>query len=47
ARDGLEPQATFHALLAEYMLGGQRGPFNLEARRAAGFSTDELDMLTR
>ena len=47
ARDGLEPQATFHALLAEYMPGGQRGPFNLEARRAAGFSADELDVLTR
>ncbi|WP_461454630.1 hypothetical protein [Metallibacterium sp.] len=40
----MEPQATFHALLAEYMPGGQRGPFNL---RAAGFSADELDVLTR
>jgi uncharacterized ferritin-like protein (DUF455 family) len=29
------------------MPGGQRGSFNLEARRAAGFSTDELDVLTR
>ncbi|WP_062535752.1 ferritin-like domain-containing protein [Mizugakiibacter sediminis] len=41
-RDGLEPRAAFERLLAEYMRQGLKGPFNLEARRAAGFSEDEL-----
>lgn len=45
AHEGLEPEATFHALLDEYLPGGLRGPFNLEARRAAGFSDAELDAL--
>lgn len=38
---GLEPQATYRRLLLEYQ-ASQRGPYNLEARRAAGFSADEL-----
>lgn len=45
ARDGLEPQATFRQLLAEYMGGSLRGPFNLEARRDAGFAENELAWL--
>lgn len=43
---GVEPEATFLSLLAE--VGGPvvRPPFNLEARRAAGFSPTELDALS-
>ncbi|MDA3912688.1 ferritin-like domain-containing protein [Oleiagrimonas sp.] len=45
ARDGLEPRATFRKLLSDYMRGGPKGPFNLSARRAAGFDEDELSDL--
>lgn len=38
----LEPAVTYASLLTEYNSLPQRGPFNLEARRAAGFSTAEL-----
>ncbi|WP_211465522.1 ferritin-like domain-containing protein [Collimonas silvisoli] len=41
----LEPLATFAALAAQYKAPVLRGPFNLEARRAAGFSEQELLML--
>jgi len=44
-RRGLEPQATFLALLDEYMTGRLRGPFHEEARRQAGFSEAELAKL--
>ena len=44
-REGREPDATFHALLAEYVPAGLRGPFNLDARRAAGFGDAELSNL--
>lgn len=39
---GLEPVATYAALLTEYNSVLKRGPFNLEARRAAGFSDEEM-----
>ena len=39
---GLEPEATYADLVAEYNAIPHRGPFNLEARRAAGFSEQEL-----
>ena len=39
---GLEPEATYAGLLAEHNSLPLRGPFNLEARRAAGFSEQEL-----
>lgn len=42
ARDGIDPEATFATLLDDYMNGSLRGPFNLDARRAAGFSESEL-----
>jgi uncharacterized ferritin-like protein (DUF455 family) len=42
---GLAPEATYAALIAEYNAVPQRGPFNLEARRAAGFSEQELAKL--
>ena len=44
-REGREPDATFRALLAEYVPAGLRGPFNLGARRAAGFGDAELTHL--
>lgn len=42
---GLAPDDTFAELLEQYFTGGLRGPFNLEARRAAGFSELELNRL--
>jgi uncharacterized ferritin-like protein (DUF455 family) len=39
---GLEPEATYADLVAEHNAIPHRGPFNLEARRAAGFSEQEL-----
>ncbi|MFK7816967.1 MAG: ferritin-like domain-containing protein [Gammaproteobacteria bacterium] len=47
---GLEnkpPEETFQNLLDEYMAGELRGPFELEARRKAGFSAIELDALQK
>ncbi|HWX03587.1 ferritin-like domain-containing protein [Collimonas sp.] len=41
-RRRLEPLATFAALAIRYKAPILRGPFNLEARRAAGFSEQEL-----
>ncbi|WP_371282113.1 ferritin-like domain-containing protein [Dokdonella sp.] len=41
-QEGVEPESTFAALLELHMKGSLRGPFNLEARRAAGFSAAEL-----
>jgi len=45
---GLEnvvPEETFQNLLKEYMAGELRGPFELEARKKAGFSSAELEAL--
>jgi len=42
---GLDPDATFFALLDEYMNGGPPGPYNIPARREARFSEQELDTL--
>jgi uncharacterized ferritin-like protein (DUF455 family) len=39
---GLDPVATYTSLAAAYKAPLMRGPFNLEARRAAGFSESEL-----
>jgi uncharacterized ferritin-like protein (DUF455 family) len=44
---GLEPVAAYAALAAEYRAPVLRGPFNLEARRAAGFSEPELAALSK
>lgn len=44
ARD-LPPIATFEALCQQYKAPKLRGPFNLEARRLAGFSEAELALL--
>jgi uncharacterized ferritin-like protein (DUF455 family) len=43
---GLEPVATYSRLAAEYQAPVMHGPFNLEARRAAGFSEAELAALS-
>jgi len=43
---GLDPVATYARLAAEYRAPVMRGPFNLEARRAAGFSELELAELS-
>jgi uncharacterized ferritin-like protein (DUF455 family) len=45
AARGLEPDATFRHLLVEYDAPPLKPPFNLEARRAAGFSEPELEWL--
>lgn len=45
-REGLEPTATFLDLLERRYSGTVRGPFNLEARYAAGFSPHEMAALS-
>ena len=45
ARDGLDPQALYPALVARYAAPRLRPPFNRAARLAAGFSAQELDWL--
>lgn len=42
---GVSPEPTFRRLLARYMRGGVKGPFNVEARMRAGFSAAELQAL--
>ncbi len=41
-RDGVEPETEFARLLEKHARGAVRGPFNLDARSAAGFSATEL-----
>ena len=45
AQRGLDPLATYTALAREHGAPRLRGPFNLDARRAAGFDEDELAAL--
>jgi len=44
-RDGLDPHAHYAVLAARHRAPRLRGPFNVEARRAAGFTEDELSRL--
>lgn len=44
-RDGLKPWPTFAGLVRAYGSQAVRGPFNLEARRAAGFDEEEIAAL--
>ena len=44
-RAGVEPRSRFRSLLAEYARPVLHGPFNLDARAAAGFDEEELAML--
>jgi uncharacterized ferritin-like protein (DUF455 family) len=46
ARDGLDPIAHFERLLATHHAPRPKPPFNLDARRRAGFDTEELAQLT-
>jgi len=43
---GLKTDETFFKLLDEYYPKGLTGPFNLGARKQAGFSKQEMEMLT-
>ncbi len=45
AQRGLDPIHTYAELAARHQAPRLRGPFNLEARRAAGFDEDELAAL--
>ncbi|MBB1161079.1 ferritin-like domain-containing protein [Aquariibacter albus] len=45
ALQGLDPVSTYPTLVARYKAPRLRGPFNFEARGAAGFSAEELDAL--
>jgi uncharacterized ferritin-like protein (DUF455 family) len=45
AREGVEPRAEFRRLLGKYASGALHGPFNVDARLAAGFDKDELRSL--
>lgn len=45
ARDGLDAEALYPQLVARYAAPRLRRPFNLDARRAAGFSEAELRAL--
>ncbi len=44
-RDHLDPVATYAALSVHYKAPVLRGPFNVDARRAAGFSDEEIAVL--
>lgn len=44
---GLEPEATYRTLLNEYAAPWPQPPLNEKARRAAGFSEEELRALSR
>lgn len=44
-RAGVQPEPTFRELLIRYGRGVLYGPFNLDARSAAGFSGEELAAL--
>jgi uncharacterized ferritin-like protein (DUF455 family) len=46
-RRGLDAEEEYFALVNRYIRGAVRGPFNKEARRAAGFSEGELARLDR
>ena len=44
-REGVEPRTRFRELLDEYARGSLRGPFNHQARLAAGFDAEEIAAL--
>lgn len=47
AQRNLEPMATYAILVRQYQAPVLRAPFNLEARRAAGFTEEELERLAQ
>jgi uncharacterized ferritin-like protein (DUF455 family) len=44
-RDKLDPEALYPELARRFDAPRPRPPFNIEARRAAGFTPSELDLL--
>ena len=44
-RAGVDPRRRFRELLDEYAHGSLRGPFNRDARLAAGFEDEEITLL--
>ncbi|MCX7111758.1 MAG: ferritin-like domain-containing protein [Proteobacteria bacterium] len=44
---GLNPEQEYFKLIDRHMKGQARGPFNLELRRQAGFSEEELILLDK
>jgi uncharacterized ferritin-like protein (DUF455 family) len=44
---GLSVEATYFEVLQQRLRGSIRGPFNVEARKAAGFSDREIERLQR
>jgi uncharacterized ferritin-like protein (DUF455 family) len=44
-RAGVDPRIRFRELLDEFARGSLRGPFNRDARLAAGFDELEIAML--
>jgi uncharacterized ferritin-like protein (DUF455 family) len=46
-REGLEPVPYYGVLVERYAAPRLHPPFNLEARRQAGFDADELERLER
>ncbi len=47
AERGLDPVITYAELAEKYQAPKLRGPFNMDARRAAGFEEDELQALLK
>ena len=45
-REGLDPVSRYMQLASEHQAPRLRPPFNVEARRAAGFTQAELDLLS-
>jgi uncharacterized ferritin-like protein (DUF455 family) len=45
AKEGVSPIAAYRDLAARYRAPVLRGPFNIEARRQAGFTSEELNLL--
>jgi uncharacterized ferritin-like protein (DUF455 family) len=45
AREQVDPDATFAQLIVQHVRGAIKGPFNMSARLAAGFSASELARL--
>ncbi|MGL4573560.1 MAG: ferritin-like domain-containing protein [Burkholderiaceae bacterium] len=44
-RSGVERTTTFNALLTQHGVSAPRPPFNIDARRAAGFSAEEIEAM--
>lgn len=45
SKEGVSPISAYRELAAKYRAPVLKGPFNLEARKQAGFTAEELDLL--